>query len=913
MRAALPLLLVAPLVLALACQPDDGSDDSPALLAEGGTRMPTAVVRPPVPWPSDDRGQDRPSIMALAGGHVWLAMQSWDGTSDGVVLSLLGSEQEPLLVHRAQAHIYGTALARDAAGQVRVLWSEQVGDGFALRQRLYAHDLESGGLSPLGPARDVVSRPGARLLQPLLAADTEGGLLLVNTLLEHGELRVQARSSAPNGGWSEPVDVSDHGFSNWSPALVAVGPGRFAVAWDQAVDGDYDVLLARLNVGAQGPRVSERMRLTDSPRFEAHASLAVAGERLYVAFEVGSENWGREGSVNKVEEALHFERTIEILAVEGGRVARLDEPFMQGFKPNASLARACEKPVIHVDGSGNLLLGFRGLPLPPDLGDVESEGYADLEQQRGGGGTGWRSSIWFTYLSRYDGMQWLLRGSHHQGMPDSNGRSDMPIVFGALPKGGAAFATAGDGRERSPGWLGQEQVMTDAVMWWQPITLAAPRVSAQLVGKGQPAGVLPVGPWREAPSWRQPSPADQPPRVQRTLSDGRTLHLALGDLHRHTDLSRCSSNWDGPFTDAARYAFDAGGLQFMAVTDHFEHMTAWDWWRNLGLMEAWNAPGRMVNLRAYERSDNLTGHRNVIGGAGELPIVGYRNQYHPPRDQGRADVIMELWPQLEGLDVITIPHTTAGMFGNALSLLDWLSFDPAHDRLVEIFQGYRGASEMIGGPRALDVPYGRRMARGGLDGGLHFGFVASSDHQSSYGSFAGAWTTGLTRGEVFEALHDRRTFASTCRMSLWTEWNGVAMGHAGRAPAGPTSGLQLAVELFDRELSHVELLIDGEVVRTVPLSGRSASHHFDPVELAVPATGSRYAYVRVYTTDGELGWSSPIRLGTDADYGADGPMGFEAFEELDGKALERRPTFDGPDPYFHRWHGHQAEDHGPGH
>jgi hypothetical protein len=925
MRAPIRPLLLALSVLLSACDPGagpgaaggrGGEGGSAAAPAPKGRTVPIAKIREPIPWASDSVGQDRPDIVALPSGEVWISSQDWDGTRDVVHLALLGSTGDPVVVHRAPAHVYGTALGVDSAGRLHVVWSEQRNGDFALRERLYAPAAEGGTLAALGPATDVVARGGARLLEPRLATDPEGGLLLVYTLIEDTELHVRARATDGAGAWGEAVDVSEHGFSNWAPSVCAVAPGRFAVAWDRAVDGDYDVLLARISVDDGQGTVTDRMRVTDTPAFEAHASVAAAGERLYVAYEVGGENWGREGSTNKLDEALHFARTIEIVAIEGDRMAPLDEPFMERVRP--ALESNCEKPVIHVDGTGNLMLAFRGLPLPPELQLTESAEFKNLSNQRGGGGAGWRTSIWFTYVSRYNGATWSYRGGHHEGVPGSNGRSDAPSAFCALPKGGVAMVTVGDGRERGDGGvpgqpgvaavLGTDDpdVVTDGLLWWCPITLEAPGVAAQRIGKGAEVGDLPLGEWRDLPAWKGPSTADDPVLITRTLPDGREVQLALGDLHRHTDLSRCSSNWDGPFTDTARYAFDAGALQFMAVTDHFEHMTAYDWWRNLGLMEAWHAPGRMVDLRAYERSDNLTGHRNVISGGGELPIIGYRNQYHPPRDAGRADVIMELWPQLEELEVITIPHTTAGMFGNVLSLLDWLSFDPAHDRLVEIFQAYRGASEMVGGPRAIDVPYGRRLAKSGLDGGLHFGFIASSDHQSTYGSFAGTWVTGLTRGEVFGGLHERLTFASTCKMALYTEWNGVPMGQAAHAPAGPTSGLQLEVTLFDRELDRVELLVDGEVIRTAALSGSSASHRFDAVELSVPDAGGRYAYVRVYTTDGELGWSSPIRLTSDPAYGPDGPMGFEAFDEETGPALELRPTYDGPDPYWNRWQGPDA-------
>lgn len=905
MLRALPNLL-AILLVVLACAGCDGEPDRPARRAV----QPMPEIRPPVPWPSDAVGEDHPAAVVFPDGQVWLALSAWDGESDGVVLrELLDEASEDLLVERRPGHVQGTALAIDAQGLLRVVWSAGDESGFGLRERRYRRLGDGGDLVPVGEAQDLLAAPGARCLAPRLAHDGAGRLLLVYTVLDGDRMTLRAAASRDDGSWSAPVEIPDQDFSNWAPAVTARGPGRFAVAWDAAVEGDYDVLLALLDVDDAGPRVTERLRVTDSPRFEAHAAVAAAGERLYVAYEVGHERWGREGSHNKLEEALHWERVLEIVALEDGRLAPLAVDFMGGVERN--LRVGCEKPALHVDGNGNLLLAFRGLPLPEELKDPDAKEFQALSEERGGGGTGWRTSIWYTYLSRFDGLVWSYRGRHNLAIPGSNGRSDAPLSFAALPRGGAVLATAGDGREREVAYesAGNEKVYGDGVNWWKPATLDPPLVTAQRIAMGEPVAPLPLdaGRSRALPAWRGPSAADRPALPTRQLADGTAVQLALGDLHRHTDLSRCSSNWDGPFSDAMRYAFDAGLLQFVAVTDHFEHMNAWDWWRNRGLMETWHAPGRMVNLRAYERADARTGHRNVIGGEAPLPVIGYRNQFHPPRDAGRADKADDLWPVLEGQEVITIPHTPAGMFGGVPCVFDWLSFNPEHDRLVEIFQGYRGSSEDLGAPRVIDVEPSPRFVRHALDGGLHFGFIASSDHQSSFGSFAGAWVTGLTRGEVFDALHARRTFGSTCRMALWAEWAGLSMGQAGTRPAGETGGLFISADALGRELATFELIVDGRVSRTVEVDGTRAEHLFTAAELSVPASGSRYAYVRVTTADGELGWTSPTRLCADGSLGSDGPWGKHAFDAATGPALEERLGFPGPDPLFGRWEGPQAD------
>jgi hypothetical protein len=833
----------------------------------------------------------------MPSSDVWVAYQVFDGEGDGgerIELSLLTAWGETVVpVHKGAAHLMGTAAGADGPGALHVVWSEQREDRWVLREVVFAPGEEAGSLGPATPATTLFDEPGLRALHPQIATGDDGRLLLVwMTMGAHGS-SISARAFTPGSGWSPTVAVSDDAATHWFPAACARDGGRFAVVWDAAVRGDYDILLAELSTDASGAlSVDARSRVTDSPRYEAHASVTASGERLYVAYEIGPENWGREGSVNKLTEALHDLRKIEVMAIEDGRVAPLAEPFMKGI--SKSLKRGCERPQVRVDGSGQLVLGFRGMPLPPEFQDPDSKGFKEYVEQRDGGGVGWRVSIWFTYLSIYDGTNWQYRGKHQGGLENSNGRSDAPFALGPLLKGGTAWAVVGDQRVRESGGQtddGQE-IFSDNLVWWFPITTNETLVTVGRLGKGETVSALPLGEGRALPAWRDGAGNIAAPLPTRTLADGTELHCALGDLHRHTDLSRCSSNWDGPFTDAVRYGLDVGGLQFMAVTDHFEHMTGYDLWRNVGAMQAYNAPGRMVQMLGYERSDASTGHRNVIAREEPPPVIGYRGKYHPDRDDGVADYLVDLWAAFEGHDVLTIPHTPAGMYESNPIVFDWLTFDPAHDRLVEIFQGYRGASEVVGGPLAVPTHNENRFVRAALNGGMHFGLIASSDHQSSYGAFAGAWIPAVTRGDVYDALHDRLTFASTCRMTLWTEWNGVPMGVSAQADPGPTTGVLLEVEVYEQHrLLLAELIVDGAVVAEQSLSGRRATLTFEAPELVVPASGSRYSYVRVRTVDGELGWSSPTRLSGDGSAGPDGPAGDRAYDDVTGPLMELNRAF----------------------
>ncbi len=887
------------LVSLLGCSPDSdeggaggGSGAAPGkeTVAPGAHGADTMAPLSSSAVPANRYAEDYPSLAALSNADVWVLCQEWDGRRDTLSLGLLTEweQEDRQQLYTSPTHVFGTAMARGLDDVLHVVWAEQLGQGWALRELDVQAGATPGELGAVSAPRTLVAADSGNCSEPQLVSDEDGRLMLAWIAVHPGGLSLRAQAYVPGSGWGPAIDIASGSLDQWAPELINVEPGLFALAWDAALDGNFDIYLARLSVhesGASGPQVAidSTQRVTDSPRYEAQPALAAAGDRLYLAYEVADEGWGREGSVNKLDEALHISRRLELVAIEGETLARLAVPFMEGV--SKGLKDGCEQPQLQVDGNGNLVLFFRGLTLPDSLNNPDDSQFQQRVSQRNGAGVGWRTSIWFSFMSRFDGAQWLLEGVHQRAVPGSNGRGDAPIVLTRLKQGGTAYAVVGDARERQAVEAQGTEGEVFSLNWWEPISTESTLVITGRLRKGAAVGSIPLGPGRPMPEWPT-AWGGATEHVTRELADGRSVELALGDLHRHSDLSRCSGNWDGPILEALRYGYAVGGLQFMAVTDHFEHMTRYDWWRSLAFMDLYDSPGRFVNFRAYERADAQTGHRNVISGSTILPMVAYRKEFLEGRDDARANSPDQLWRHFAGKDLLTIPHTPAGMYELSASVFDWLSFNPEYDRVVEIFQSYRGASEEFEGPRAIASSHPTRFARAALDGGLHFGFIASSDHQSTYGAFAGAWTTGLSRGEVFEALHSRRTFASTARMSLWADWDGVAMGEVQKTGPTESGRLSLEAQVFDREFALAELVVDGVVVETRELQGDRVELVFEGEALAVPATGAAYAYVRVRTTDGELGWTSPTRRGPDAKV-PDGPLGVDAFDATTGPALQQ--------------------------
>ena len=90
--------------------------------------------------------------------------------------------------------------------------------------------------------------------------------------------------------WSAPQEIS--GANAWMPDAAADSQGNLYVAWDSYRTGNYDIFLRR--VGADGT-LGPIQQVTKSPRFQAHASLAVDGnDRVWLAWDESGANWGKD-------------------------------------------------------------------------------------------------------------------------------------------------------------------------------------------------------------------------------------------------------------------------------------------------------------------------------------------------------------------------------------------------------------------------------------------------------------------------------------------------------------------------------------------------------------------------------------------------------------------------------------------
>jgi len=341
-----------------------------------------------------------------------------------------------------------------------------------------------------------------------------------------------------------------------------------------------------------------------------------------------------------------------------------------------------------------------------------------------------------------------------------------------------------------------------------------------------------------------------------------TERLYWGDLHCQTYFS------DGLRCPEELYAFarHEAFLDIFALADHSEWITDRQWDYFVSVTNDCNDPGAFVTLVGQEWTSMKYGHRNLHFPGDSAPCV---RSSHPV--DGDLDRLYQI-ARNEG--AIVVPHHSA----NVTMGVDWsLGHDPEVERLVEIYSVW-GSSERTataGNHRPIRAHGGEKRSQHVLDAlqrGYRYGFIGSGDihdgrpgdelhslqtQPESYCSLwrqgiMGVWAKKLTRESIFEALWNRRVYATTnvrtiLRFSVCGHPMGSEVMHQGPRPIA----LQVAGQL---PVAQVEIVRNGETV--IALHPGELNVRYDGQDAG---TGSAdWYYARITHDNGEMAWSSPV-------------------------------------------------------
>ncbi len=795
---------------------------------------------------------DYPALAKASDGTLWLAYSEYrrgkpyitervlagnfddlvpQGNGDQVRLKKFDGKEwsAPIDVTEPGLDIWRPTVAV-AGGRVHVSWSQQVGGNWDIYHRVYTPPTKERPEGRWSKMERLSTDPGADF-NVVSAAVGETVWLAWQSWqkdrfqIDYRELTYTVREA--KGFFSENTMTRTRGpftgaiANHWNPAIAADSTGRVFVAYDVFANGNYDVLVTQIApVRFLAPVRFGTTVIAASARFEARPSIVCdAQDRLWIAYEEGDEQWGKDYSTNMFRKigfdenpgnALYISRTVQVKCLVDGKVMQpagdLQKAIVGRTANNKSLPR------LGLDGAGNVWLLYRHHPKPLGTGEV-----------------------WNSFATRYDGKDW----SAPRRLAQSDNLMDNRPAL--APAGNGLLAVySGDGRTKQ---LDRKRNDLFATV----LSASGPKqaVALQPDAPTPQAKMKPVHPNEAADVARM--------RDYRFEHQGKKLRLIRGEFHRHTEYT-AHRDQDGLLEDSWRYALDAGNLDWMGNADHDNgHHDEYSWWQIQKTADLMHNPPHFVAVQSYERSVVYpNGHRNVImpkRGIRPLP----RGDLKGTEEKGTPDT-KTLYQYLKHFGAMCSSHTSGTGMGT-----DWRDNDPVVEPVVEVYQGHRHNYEHFGAPRSptKETQIGGYEPKGfiwnALDKGYKLGFQASSDHVSTHMSYAVVLTDDISRQGIIDAFKRRHSYAATDNIILEFRCGKQIMGDIFEIKERPTFAIKV---LGTAPVTKVSIVRNGKYIHVEQPKKSEMSFEFTDME---PIEGkAAYYYVRVEQSDANLAWASPM-------------------------------------------------------
>ena len=642
--------------------------------------------------------------------------------------------------------------------------------------------------------------------------------------------------------WTAPQALNGPGVDGWDPAVAFDTKGNVHTVWCGFQDGDYDVYWKRND--------AEPRRLSARGEYDLHPSIAASPDgTIWVSWDVvvipAHATSGRTtitgANLKKNMDETHgragAKSSIEVRVLDGETVRTPGKPREEISAPAGYLIAHCGMAKIAVGPGGEPWIFHRALRRAATVPGIGY--YWDLVGRPFRQGK-WQDPVRFAAADGY--LEEPGLASSAQGIRVAYGGEHRSAHIGRGAKVAAHDESLPHDHHRDfdsrRGWNGEIYLAT----------------------VGDATATVPD----RAVYAESPKPTDSPtplrPRMEPYTTEiaGKPVRLLFGDLHRHSNVSRCSQGGEPTPDDLYRYGTDICRYDFFGLSDHAEdpRQAGYDvidyyWWKQQKLADLYHIPGFMSVLYNLEWSLQFPhGHHNTI-----FPS---RPTQRLDRSIAASSTLAGGWKVLDqaNLKAITIPHTGADpTMGTA-----WEVQNDRYQRVCEIFQACRGSYEHSGCPREFTNTRNKKgFYWNALEKGYHVGVIASSDH--GYGvAYACVYAPENSRDAVWQAIWDRRCYGSTTYgLVLDMKSGSHFMGEEWTSKEAPTLDIYArgsapirSIEILGRsKVLHSEGSLEAPLV-----AGERRIRWTDPDWAA--QTAEQWYYVRIIQTDDEMAWSSPV-------------------------------------------------------
>lgn len=343
-----------------------------------------------------------------------------------------------------------------------------------------------------------------------------------------------------------------------------------------------------------------------------------------------------------------------------------------------------------------------------------------------------------------------------------------------------------------------------------------------------------------------------------------------GDIHNHTKFS----DGRGTFKQSYKYGRDFAGLDFCAISDHAQNLKDFEWEACKKVTNAFNKSGEFVTFHCYEWSgkEDVGGDHNVYFYDDEIPIYRSRanfNYLNFNNYQGKEmqmnhieDLYIALMRHYTKKNIIVIPHY-GGRHGNP----EW--HYPVLERNIEIFSDHRRSEDWVttfltkGHRLGIMASSDNHVGKPGysITFPKHKKPTNSEENEKFYWekeeigtSLIATYAPEHTRESIFEAMYDRRSYATTgARIVLDFLVNGNPMGSEIECKKSPIIKIKvIGTDVIER----IEIKKNSEVIHTKKPGKIEVEFEWEDSDFNSDDTA--YYYVRVVQKDKEEAVSSPI-------------------------------------------------------